>query len=136
AVDGAVTLDPGLSTGQILDVAQAFRLFNPESLGSYSLADFVDERMIRGQAALVLREVEADPVLDLFRGRTSLAPSPATVRVRIVNGSGRPNQAWEVAQDLQAAGFSLRGTDNLRGDPLAQTEIRYMPGQRAQAELL
>ena len=101
-----------------------------------SLGDFVDERMVRGQAALVLREVDADAVLDLFRGRSSLEPTPATVRVRVLNGSGSSNQAWDVAQDLQTAGFALRGTDNLRGDPLQQTEIRYMPGQQAQAQLL
>jgi polyisoprenyl-teichoic acid--peptidoglycan teichoic acid transferase len=136
AVDGALTLDPDLTTGQILEVAQTFRLFNPESLASYTLSDFVGSQMIRGHSALLLREAEADVVLDLFRGERSLEPTPETVRVRVLNGSGEPNQAWEVAQALQLADFTLRGTDNLRGDELDRTEIRYLPGQRGQAELL
>src|SRR5690606_7836556 len=112
AVDDALVLDDQLSTGQILDVAMAFRLFNPESLSSYALTapDYVDERTIQGQAALVLREADADPILDLFRGRRSLVPTPETTRVRVLNGSGEANQAWEVAQALGEVGFTIRGS--------------------------
>lgn len=138
AVDDALVLDDQLSTGQILDVAMAFRLFNPESLSSYALTapDYVDERTIQGQAALVLREADADPILDLFRGRRSLVPTPETTRVRVLNGSGEANQAWEVAQALGEVGFTIRGSDNRRGTTLDRTEIRYLPGQRPHAELL
>jgi polyisoprenyl-teichoic acid--peptidoglycan teichoic acid transferase len=136
AVEDAVVLDDQLSTGQILDIAYAFRLFSPESLASYTLQDVVTDRMIRGQSALLLREAEADPILDLFRGERSLVPTPETVRLRVLNGSGAANQAWEVAEGLRAAGFRVPTTDNLRGAELDRTEVRYQPGQRLQAELV
>jgi polyisoprenyl-teichoic acid--peptidoglycan teichoic acid transferase len=138
AVDDALVLDDQLSTGQILDVAMAFRLFNPESLSSYTLTppDYVSEQTIQGQAALLLREAEADAVLDLFRGGRSLDPTLETIRLRVLNGSGEPNQAWEVAQALGEVGVTIRGSDNRRGATLDRTEIRYLPGQRQHAELL
>ena len=138
AVDGALVLDDQLTTGQILDVAMAFRLFNPESLSSYALTapDYVNEQTIQGQAALTLRDADADPVLDLFRGERSLVPTPETVRLRVLNGSGEADQAWRVAETLREAGFTIRGSDNRRGGPLERTEIRYVPGQRLHAELL
>jgi polyisoprenyl-teichoic acid--peptidoglycan teichoic acid transferase len=136
AVDDALLLDDQLTVGQIIDIAYAFRLFNPESLQSYTLGDFVSSQMIRGQSALLLNESDADPILDLFRGERGLDPTPETVRVRVLNGSGVANQAWDVAQALQQVGFTVRGSDNLRGGTLDRTEIRYLPGQRAHAELL
>ncbi|MDZ7678670.1 MAG: LCP family protein [Acidimicrobiales bacterium] len=136
AVDGALVLDDQLTTGQIVDIASAFRLFNPEELNSYSLQGYVSDQMIRGQSALVLHEAEADPVLDLFRGEQGLDPTPETVRLRVLNGSGAPDQAWDVAESLRAAGFGVPMTDNLRGDTISRTEIRHHPGQRASAELL
>ena len=136
AVDGAVVLDDQLTNRQIIDIAQAFRLFDPEGLSSYTLRDVVSDQRIQGQQALVLREAEADPILDLFRGEVGLDPTPEAVRLRVLNGSGTPNQAWDVAEDLRAADFAVRSSDNLRGDTLDRTEIRYLPGQRASAELL
>jgi polyisoprenyl-teichoic acid--peptidoglycan teichoic acid transferase len=136
AVDGALVLDDQLTTGQILDVAMAFRLFNPESLGAYSLGDYVTGQMIRGQSALVLQETEADAIVDLFRGERSLVPTPETVRLRVLNGSGEADQAWQVAEALREVGFTIRGSDNRRGGTIDRTEIRYLPGQRLHADLL
>jgi polyisoprenyl-teichoic acid--peptidoglycan teichoic acid transferase len=136
AVDGSLVLDDQLTNRQILDIAYAFRLFNPETLTSYTLQDYVTYETIRGQSALLLREGEADALLELFRGEQGLDPTPQTVRLRVLNGSGTPNQAWEVAEDLRAVDFVVRSSDNLRGATIDQTEIRYQPGQRATAELL
>lgn len=136
AVEDDVVLDQQITTGQIIEIAMAFRLFNPETLGSYSLRPYLSDQRIQGQDALVLREAEADPLLDLFRGTTNLDPTPATVRLTVRNGSGAGNQASEVARALRSAGFVVPSTDNLSGDPLERTEIRFHPGQRAAAELL
>lgn len=135
AVDDAVLLDDQLSTGMILDIANAFRLFDPQDLGGYSLEDVVVDEVKGGQRALVLQEGAAEPVLELFRGTQGLDPTPASVRVRVVNGSGERNQASAVRADLQLAGFVVRSTDNA-DDQLSRTEIRFAPGQRASAELL
>ncbi len=136
AVDGSLVLDDQLTNRQIIEIAQAFRLFNPDDLGGYTLRDYVSSEMIRGQSALVLREAEADSIIDLFRGERALEATPETVRLRVRNGSGAANQAWDVAESLRAADFVVRGSDNLGGDPLNRTEVRYIPGQRHSAELL
>ena len=135
AVDDAIVLDEDLSTAMILDIANAFRLFDPEALGGYTLQDYVTGVRHGGQSALELREGEAAPLLDLFRGVDGLDPTPETVRVRVVNASGESDQASAVADDLRLAGFVVRSTDNA-DDQLARTEVRYLPGQRAAAELI
>jgi LCP family protein required for cell wall assembly len=135
AVDDAIVLDEDLSTGMIVDIANAFRLFDPEALGGYTLQDYVTSERQGGQSALSLREGEAAPLLDLFRGTAGLAPTPQAVRVSVVNASGERDQAARVAGDLELTGFVVRDTDNA-DEPLTRTEIRYVPGQRAGAELL
>jgi LCP family protein required for cell wall assembly len=135
AVDDAIVLDENLSTGMILDIANAFRLFDPEALGGYTLQDFVTNVWHGPQLALELREGDAAPLLDRFRGIEGLAPTPPSVRVRVVNASGEPDQATAVADGLRLAGFVVRSTDNA-DEPLTRTEVRYVPGQRAAAELL
>lgn len=135
AVDDAIVLDENLTTGMILDIANAFRLFDPEALGGYTLQDYVTNVHHGGQSALELREGEAAPLLDLFRGVEGLSPTPATVRIRVVNASGERDQASAVADDLRLAGFVVRSTDNA-DEPLSVTEVRYVPGQRASAELV
>lgn len=135
AVDDAILLDDGLTTSMIIDIANAFRLFDPGALGGYTLEDYVVSAWHGGQLALELREGEADPLLDLFRGTQGLDPTPPTVRVRVLNASGERNQASEVAEDLRLVGFVVRSTDNA-ADQLERTEVRYLPGQRASAELL
>ncbi|QGG95829.1 LCP family protein [Actinomarinicola tropica] len=135
AVSGAVIFDEGLTTGMILDIANAFRMFSPESLGGYTLQGLTDPEMKGGQLAEVLRMGEAQPILALFQGTEGLDPTPESVWVRVVNGTGLRNQAGEVADDLRLVGFSVRSTDNSPTD-LVRTEVRYAPGQRAGAELL
>jgi polyisoprenyl-teichoic acid--peptidoglycan teichoic acid transferase len=135
AVDDAVVLDEDLSTGLIVEIANAFRLFDPEALGGYTLQDYVTGVNHGGESALELREGEAAPLLDLFRGVEGLAPTPETVRISVVNASGESDQASAVADDLRLAGFVVRSTDNA-DEPLSRTEVRYVPGQRAAAELV
>ncbi|HSL59661.1 MAG TPA: LCP family protein [Acidimicrobiales bacterium] len=137
SVDDAVLLDDRITTGDILDIANRFRTFNPESLATYTLQDLVVGDTINGQSALRLREADAQPVLDLFRGiQTGLDPTPASVRVRVLNGSGSSSQASDVAGDLRLAGFTVTGTDNARSLGLARTTVRHAPGQRAAASLV
>lgn len=133
--DEAVLLDEDLTAGMILDIANAFRLFNPEDLGGYSLRDHVTDEYRGDEAAVVLDEASAGPLLDLFRGTADLEPSPETVRVVVLNGSGVRDQASDVAADLRLAGFVVRATDNADNE-VDRTEVRYAPGQRASAELL
>lgn len=135
ALGDSVVLDERLTAGMILDIGNAFRLFDPGDLGGYTLEDFVTNEWKGGQLALILQEAAAEPVLELFRGTAGLDPTPSSIRVRVVNGTGERNQAGAVRSDLELAGFVVRSTDNADA-PLTRTEVRYAPGQRASAELL
>jgi len=137
SVEDAVLLDEQITTRDILEIANRFRTFSPDALATYTMQDLVVGETIAGQAALRLREADAQPLLDLFRGvQPGLDPTPASVRVRVLNGSGASSQATEVAADLRLTGFTVTGTDNARGLGLARTTVRHAPGQRASAELL
>lgn len=137
SVDDALLLDDRITSGDILDIANRFRTFSPESLATYTLQDLVVEDTVNGQSVLRLREADAQPLFDLFRGvQPGLDPTPASVRVRVLNGSGSTSQAVDVADDLRLAGFSVIGTDNARELGLARTTVRHAPGQRTSAELL
>lgn len=137
SVDDALLLDDRITSGDILDIANRFRTFSPDSLATYTLQDLVVGDTINGQSALLLREADAQPLFDLFRGvQPGLDPTPASVRVRVLNGSGSASQAVDVADDLRLAGFTVTGTDNARELGLTRTTLRYAPGQRASADLL
>jgi LCP family protein required for cell wall assembly len=58
---------------------------------------------------------------------------PATVPVRVLNGTGVTGRAAEVAQTLIAAGFA-RTTHASSARPAAATVVDYGPGQGAQAQ--
>lgn len=137
SVDDALLLDDRITSGDILDIANRFRTFSPERLATYTLQDLVVGDTINGQSVLLLREADAQPLFDLFRGvQPGLDPTPASVRIRVLNGSGSASQAVDVADDLRLAGFTVTGTDNARELGLTRTTVRYAPGQRGSAELL
>lgn len=63
---GSVTIDDELTTGDIFDLAQRFREFDPDSLKTYTV---VVERTFKGAADVVLlMEAESEPILARFRG--------------------------------------------------------------------
>jgi LCP family protein required for cell wall assembly len=131
----SVTVDDELTTGDILDLAQRFREFDPDSLETYSVP--VERDFIGGADILRLLEAEAEPTLALFRGTAPADPdelSPAMIPLTVLNGTGAPNEASSAADALSSVGFSIvsRGDDPLFGRE--KTTVRYPEGQRAAAE--
>ena len=131
----SVTVDDELTTGDILDLAQRFREFDPESLETYSVP--VERDFVGGADILRLLEAQAEPTLALFRGTAPADPtelSPAMIPLTVLNGTGAPNEASTAADALGSVGFSIvsRGDDPLFGRE--RTTVRYPAGQRAAAE--
>jgi hypothetical protein len=60
--------------------------------------------------------------------------SPATVTVRVLNGSGVAGQASRAASGLRAAGFSVAGYGTAPAPRHGGSRITYGPGQRAAAQ--
>jgi LCP family protein required for cell wall assembly len=131
----SVTVDDELTTGDILDLAQRFREFDPDSLETYSVP--TERDFVGGADILRLLEADAEPTLALFRGTAPEDPtelSPAMIPLTVLNGTGAPGQASNAADALASVGFSIvsRGDDPLFGRQ--RTTVQYPPGQRAAAE--
>lgn len=138
----AVAIDDELTTGDIFDLANRFRKFEPDSLETYTVPV---ERTFKGAADVVLlQEAEAEPTLAMFRGAPEATtypttPSdilPASVRLTVRNGSGESGQASEAAEGLTAAGFIVVGRGEEPGFGVERTIVRYAPENRAAAELV
>jgi hypothetical protein len=157
----SVTIDDELTTGDIFDLAQRFREFDPDSLETYTVPVV---REFKGAADVVLLvENEAEPILSRFRGDAtdgalgeddgegtgsesgdgddattgaSADMVPASVRLTVLNGSGANGQAMLAADQLTEAGFIVVGRGEEPGFGIDRTVVRYPEGSRAAAELV
>jgi LCP family protein required for cell wall assembly len=129
-----VTVDDLLTGDDIVDLGRRFRGFDPDRLDLYTLP--VSDDTVGGAAILRLRDEEAQPILDLFRGTDPTAVTPDGVRVLVLNGSGLPGQAGEASDALVAAGFTSAGTGEAESFDHARTVVRYTAGQGPAADLV
>jgi LCP family protein required for cell wall assembly len=129
----SVTIDEGIGLGDIRGLADRFQDFSTENLRTYTLP--VDEAgPPRWEVNVVERD--AQPVLEVFRGGEPGEISPSLVSVTVLNGSGRPGQANDVAGALQAVGFDVLPPGNVSpaGAIVPRTQVRHAPGDEAYAE--
>jgi LCP family protein required for cell wall assembly len=132
-----IRLDEATTPGDLVELGQAFRNFDPNTLETYSLPVVGTYR--GGAAVLDLQTGEAEPILALFRGtgKTTTVEgdlAPSTVAVQVLNGSGTQNQAAEATEVLAQAGFKTQPPSSTAN--VDRTEVRYRPGQEEQAALV
>jgi len=138
---GGITVDQDLTAGDLFDLGRRFRSFDPDSLQTYSLDAAVTPDVEGDASILRLDQAAAAPTFDLFREPRSSAGAsgdmdPAAVRLSVLNGTGRAQEATEAAAALGAVGF---GIDGLGDDPVLgneRTDVQYPPGQEAAADLV
>ena len=137
-----ITVDQELTAGDLFDLGRRFRSFDPDNLETYSLDDAVTPDVVGDADVLRLDERAAAPIFDLFREpRPSPSTShddidPASVHLRVLNGTGQPQEATDAGAALEAVGF---GIDGLGDDPVLgndRTHVEYPPGQEAAANLV
>jgi polyisoprenyl-teichoic acid--peptidoglycan teichoic acid transferase len=123
-----VGLDSGLGISDIRDLADRFQDFSTSALRTYALP-VVD----RGDnATLAVDELNAEPILNVFRGLDPGEMSPSVIEVTVLNGSGQQGQANDVAGALQSVGFQVVGTGNVPdGAVLPHTQVHFQPGDDA-----
>ena len=131
---GSVVVDQNLTAGDVLGIGSRFKNFDPQSLQTIQLP--VEFLTVDGQSALQLRQPDAQKVLDLFKGLDPNALGPSSVSVDVLNGTGRYNEATDVTNALQGAGFQTGPPGDAAGITGAASLIRYSAGQEAQARLL
>lgn len=131
----SVTIDDELSAADLIDLGARFRGFNPDTLDMYSVPVFDD--VIAGASVLRLSQVDAQPVLGIFRGAEG-GLTPATVPVSVRNGTGAAGLAAGVADDLTEAGFTVPADDlgDAQTFAVERTVVRYGQGQEAAAALV
>jgi LCP family protein required for cell wall assembly len=137
-----ITVDQELTAGDLFDLGRRFRSFDPDNLETYSLDGAVTPDVVDDADILRLDERAAAPLFELFREpRPSSSAAeddidPASVRLRVLNGTGRPQEATDAGAALEAVGF---GIDGLGDDPVLgdeRTHVEYPPGQEAAADLV
>lgn len=136
-----VTFDDALTNNELLNLARRFSSVGPEAMQTYSLPTELYDTPA-GASVVLLKKVEAQPVLDVFRGlapTATTAPaalSPAQVAVSVLNGTGVTGQAAEAADALKAIGFTvpLVQTAAVLGE--TRTTVRYAEASQPAAQLL
>ncbi len=132
----SVTIDDELSAADLIDLGARFRGFNPDTLDMYSLP--VVDDVVAGASVLRLRQVDAQPILGIFRGDAGDGMTPGSVPVSVRNGTGVAGLAVRVADDLAGAGFTVPSEDigDAQSFDVGRTVVRYGEGQATAAALV
>jgi polyisoprenyl-teichoic acid--peptidoglycan teichoic acid transferase len=130
--------DEGLSRGDVNKLIQAFRRVDPNDPNSIEMVTVPFEG---SGADLELDEELAAPLLARLRELApppapAEGPSPATIRVRVFNGSGVNGAAAQTSAALQDQGFQSGGTGNNPDGNVGETQVRYRPGSEGLAEVV
>ena len=133
ATQGEVVLDDALSLDTLLGLGERFQDFNVDTFEVVALP--TDDGWAGAASVAYLREVEAQPLLAVFRGQNLFGTPNALVRVDVRNGTGAAGQAADVAAALTNEGFTVVGTGDFPGHT-GPTVIRYVRGGLLQAVLL
>jgi LCP family protein required for cell wall assembly len=125
---GSVTLGRTLDLPALLDLADRFEDFDPDTLRSYSIpiSTLDDEGKGDPYPDLVL----AEPILNVFRGLPIDEVGPTLVSLTVLNGSGQEGQGANVAGAFQRIGFDVQTPGNAP-EPAARTTVHHAPGQVA-----
>jgi len=135
-----ITLDGALGTGDLFRLGTKFRSLNPEAVDMLTLPTAPE--VVHGAEVLRLKQPEAGQTIERFLhpplpqasetpgGKAPPVIPPSSVRIRVLNGSGRAGQAGIAAKQLERAGFRIAGTGDSGGLKTSGNVIRYGPGQR------
>jgi LCP family protein required for cell wall assembly len=127
-VADTVTLDASLGINDLLDLADQFKGFDPNSLQTYSLPIYTQDDEGKGDPYPDL--VLAEPILNAFRGLPADEVGPPLVELNVINGSGQEGQAANVAGAFQKLGFDVQ-EPSTAPEPVARTTVYHAPGQEA-----
>jgi len=152
AIAPQVQVDSGLSTSDMLQLAEAFHAVNVNNIAQYTLPISTTEFGAyiwdgNGYGDVVFpAEPNDQQVINEFLGVSNSTdtmtgnalPSPSSVSVNVVNGSGIDGEAEQVTSSLQALGFNTVGEPSTQA-PLSteavETVVNYAnPGTEADAE--
>ncbi|MFA5884083.1 MAG: LCP family protein [Acidimicrobiia bacterium] len=132
--------DDAFDKAAVFDLLDAFRTLNPDDTTALEFATmpWKDGGVIQTQRVLLADMATAAPVIERLRTfdtRPRPTPDPATIRVRVVNASGRAGLGTAVEQRLEELGFVV--TEAVDQDTkVADTSVKYAGGHLDKAKLL
>ena len=135
-----VTKDSGLRVGDVIRTGAAFRGFSPSKLATYTLPVTVATEHPLGDV-LLLKQPDADAVVDRFLGQPTRAPPsgavpPVGTQVTVLNALGTTGLAATTATRLRSSGYRIATVGNAASADLDRSEISYAPGRLVDAKAL
>ncbi|GIH89687.1 LCP family protein [Planobispora siamensis] len=139
AATASVTMDRNLDTGRILEIARSAGSLTEKSMTSVTVPWKPYEPK---PAQVEWKQPEANELFEAIRTDVEVTPAPKAsasaparptvkneqVRVQVINGTGKPGLATEVAGKLAAQGFVVTHVGNASaagGGPVPATSVRY-----------
>ncbi len=133
-----VRLDDNLGIGDILDLADQFKDFDPADLETYPMPVLPYPP---DPNRLLLDEAEAESSLNVFRGLAPGEIRPGLIDVTVLNGTvadeaqQREGLATDISGALQRVGFNMNAPSDA-DEFYAETTIQHAPGQELYAQRL
>jgi polyisoprenyl-teichoic acid--peptidoglycan teichoic acid transferase len=140
-----LVVDDAFDKGSIFELLDAFRTLNPDDTSALvfeTMPSRSGTEVINGQGLAVqywLRDQGGSQLvrrLNTFDQRPRPTPAPSTIRIRIVNASGREDLGVAVKRVLEELGFVV--TEQVEAAVIRQegSSIAYASGQIDKAKLL
>jgi polyisoprenyl-teichoic acid--peptidoglycan teichoic acid transferase len=130
-----VTKDKSMRVNEVIRTGAAFRSFRPSKLATYTIPVTVSTDHPLGDV-LLLKQPDAQSVVDRFLGR-AVAPAPAaSTQVSILNALGTTGLAASTATELRRSGYRIATVGNAPSADLSRSQISYAPGGLADAKSL
>ena len=142
AVVSNLQADAGLTKDDIFALIDAFRTINPNDSSSMQFLTLpwkTGPTAGGGQQVLYVDQAAAAPILAQLNNFNAAAvpkTSPGDVRLQVLNGYGKDGAAQGALQRFEELGFVGTGARNNPGGRVAETEIRYAPGQDAKGRFV
>src|SRR5215203_5824896 len=137
-----VTKDSALRVSDVIRTGAAFRSFSPSKLATYTLPVTVSTDHPLGDV-LLLKQPEAQSVVNAFLGRATPTPEPAPgataptgTQVTVLNALGTTGLAATAATQLRRSGYRITTVGNAPSADLSRSQIAYAPGRLADAKTL
>lgn len=130
-----VTLDAGLGTVDLVRLGNTLRSLAGGGLEMLTLP--TSGARIGGASVLRTKQPEAAEMVRRFLNPPPPQPeavSPASVTIRVLNGSGRPGEAGSAAAGLKGLGFMVKGTGDAART--AFSVVRYSEGNEPKARVV
>jgi hypothetical protein len=121
-----VSIDEVLDAGDVLSIGREFADFDSDDLIGFSIPS--DHKTTSAGAQVELPDMrQAQTALNIFRGLPPGTLSPESLDVAVLNGTGSPGQAADVAGALQEIGFHIVDVATWDSEDVARTTIHFGP---------